>query len=319
MLSQYQYGKFILALVVADKSLFEQEDFKQLRNWGISHLFAISGLHIGILMGLMIIICRQLSRVLPMFCSMKFCHFVSVLLIWWYLAILDFPVSATRATLLLTFGLSLLHCRLYLQAFNLIGIVMVASLVIDPTNMVKPAWWLSVSAVCSLFLIIRLWPNSSEQTFDEVVKQEDEQEDEQEENARGCGGKAVSHVVCNKGALINKINKHTALKIVVMPFVLSFSRNKQRIISIANNVILNLQRLFILQVALTLGMLPVVIYWMQGIPLLGLVNNIIVIPLFSLVIVPAIFVGTIVELISGSKGIGSTKLSMQYLTGYGWC
>lgn len=48
-LSEYQYSAYFYPLLVAENALLSQEQKTQLQHFGLSHLFAISGLHIGIL------------------------------------------------------------------------------------------------------------------------------------------------------------------------------------------------------------------------------------------------------------------------------
>lgn len=198
---------------------------------------------------------------------------------------------------------------MYLQAFNLIGLVMVASLILDPANMVKPAWWLSVSAVCSLFLIMRLWPHSTDKPsvdenkhIEEISESNNVKREVKSREERNSVSPDTDKTVHENISVIDNLFYGRFFKVAFRPAGLLFAKNKHRLINVFNSLTLNFNRLFILQIALTVGMLPVVIYWMQGVPVLGLINNMIVIPIFSIVIVPAIFLGTIVQLISETHG-----------------
>lgn len=84
--------KYLLALILGDKSLFTEEEKEMHSELGISHLFAISGLHVGLLC---MILEKRLSK-----------KVVSVIVLS-YMVIAGFSPSITRAALMYVLGTNL--------------------------------------------------------------------------------------------------------------------------------------------------------------------------------------------------------------------
>jgi competence protein ComEC len=58
-------SRFVRALSVADTRGFGERDWETLRATGVSHLMAISGLHVGLIAGLFALCARALYRLWP--------------------------------------------------------------------------------------------------------------------------------------------------------------------------------------------------------------------------------------------------------------
>lgn len=143
---------FIASLGLGDRTDFSGELIQKLSFAGVIHLFAISGLHVGIVFGLM------------MFLGIPFLKFhngrnlrliFSLLMIWLYAWFIGFSPSVTRAALMLTIYYTTfllqrptnIYHTLYLSAFIL--------LLIQPHQLFDVGFLLSFSAV---FFIIYLNP-----------------------------------------------------------------------------------------------------------------------------------------------------------------
>ncbi len=85
-----------IGLLLGDSSYLDKDLKEKIREGGLLHLFAASGLHIGILVGFFYFICKRISF-LNYYTEKIFPIFVGLL----YLVFLNFPVSLERAFLFL--------------------------------------------------------------------------------------------------------------------------------------------------------------------------------------------------------------------------
>lgn len=99
-----------------------QDEYEQLTNLSIIHLFALSGLHIHMLMDM-------IKKVLKFIMPIKFCNYLGIVLIGIYIYIIPFNISFVRAYLIM--GLSVLF-KNYLNKLDCLAIVTVLMLVINP-------------------------------------------------------------------------------------------------------------------------------------------------------------------------------------------
>lgn len=151
-------GRALLkALVVADRSELDREHWSVLNRSGTSHLFAISGLHVGIvavLGGLLTTalwkVARGLQLAMPRRRAMLLGAFLSVAA---YMVLAMGQISAQRAgisalliTLLLLSGRRIHPLRAWLWALLLV-------LLVDPFAVLKPAFALSFTAAALLIVL----------------------------------------------------------------------------------------------------------------------------------------------------------------------
>lgn len=82
------------ALILGDKSTLSNEERNSFANAGAMHVLAVSGLHVGILLFLLIFILKQF----PKYISKHRATLVAILIIWGYAAITGFSPSVIRAS-----------------------------------------------------------------------------------------------------------------------------------------------------------------------------------------------------------------------------
>lgn len=107
VVSERKPQAYLRAILSGDTSSFTKQDKRLFRFWGISHLLVVSGLHVGALFflirGLISValwsafflpgryaLARYLPDLLGVWCA------------WWYVLLLELPVSATRAAIAVT-------------------------------------------------------------------------------------------------------------------------------------------------------------------------------------------------------------------------
>jgi competence protein ComEC len=106
-MSEGKAQAYLQAMLVGDTSGFTKQDKRLFQYWGISHLLVVSGLHVGafflLIRGLIsvalwsaffipgrYVLARYLPDLLGVWCA------------WWYVLLLELPVSATRAVIAVT-------------------------------------------------------------------------------------------------------------------------------------------------------------------------------------------------------------------------
>ncbi|MEM7358969.1 MAG: DNA internalization-related competence protein ComEC/Rec2 [Pseudomonadota bacterium] len=141
----------IAALMIGDKSLLSQEQREVFKKTGLSHLMAISGLHVGLVFFLVVTLMkyalmpiaklfywqpRQNLVLLPGLCAA-----------YAYSALAGFAISTERALLMLTV---FVLCRLLSREISLLRVLLLAAfllLIYDPYSVLDAGFWLSCGAV----------------------------------------------------------------------------------------------------------------------------------------------------------------------------
>ena len=149
------YAGVIIALVIGDQNAISRADWKLFSQTGISHLVAISGLHITLVAGLFAVLTGALWRrsfftniPLPlMLPAQKAAAVAGLVMALLYVALAGFGVPARRTLCMLAIvaialwqGRQIRISRVLLAAAGLV-------LLTDPPAVMKPGFWLSFGAV----------------------------------------------------------------------------------------------------------------------------------------------------------------------------
>ncbi|GAA62005.1 competence protein ComEC [Pseudoalteromonas sp. BSi20652] len=214
------------ALLTGDKSLMSFDNKQLMQSLGLSHLLAISGLHIGLIFGFGYISTRflfkRVSYVGEQTSNLSIIYsLVGFVTAFIYVYLSDFLVSATRALVMLGCYLLLYFLAKQPLRWRSILFALVVVLIINPFNVLNPGLYFSFLAVAIIFLVVNYIP------------------------------------VLNT-LFVNKI------------FVL-----------------------IIIQLALFIGLMPLSLYFFNGISLAGLLLNLIAIPLLSFIVMPMLILITL--------------------------
>lgn len=237
----------LLALSFADKSLIPYEKKLLIRNLGISHLFAISGLHIGLFFSGVYVVAQLIVNHLLAankmgWFSLRLINIFALTGAWFYAYLAGFSLPTQRAFLMLFIVVLLFSLKRKYAKFDMFLLVLFVVLIWDPLAILSLSLWLSFTAVAIILGLLWAFP--------------------------------MIHHTKVEGQHSDGIN--TLIKYVKL--------------------------LFFLQLALTILMLPVQLLSFSGVSLVGMLINLIAIPLFSLLIIPAVLLASLVTLFSSSLG-----------------
>lgn len=147
-----------LALTIGDKSLISATDSQIIREAGLSHLLAISGLHVTLVAGLGFLIGRcigaALGLVVPLYSyGPRVGVLCSLLFAGGYTALSGFGIPAQRAfIMLLVWSIWFLSNRYYSPWVSW-WLSMTAVLWLQPLALMEAGFWLSFAAVASLIFL----------------------------------------------------------------------------------------------------------------------------------------------------------------------
>jgi competence protein ComEC len=141
----------ILALLIGDKSEISQTQWQVFRKTGTSHLIAISGLHIGLIAGLVFFITRWLwgyySFGIEKIPSPKIAAIFAIISAVIYSALADFSLPTQRALIMLCVIMSSILFDVRAQSWKTLAIALFLVLIISPFAVMNPGFWLSFFAV----------------------------------------------------------------------------------------------------------------------------------------------------------------------------
>jgi len=133
---------------------------KQVSSLGISHLIALSGFHLAILSALLFFLLRPLyrffqQRYFPYRFDLYDMGFFILLILAWYVWFVDAPPSLVRSYAMMAVSWLLLILGVELLSFTFLMSIVLLLLVIFPKMLLSLAFWLSVSGVFYIFLLLK--------------------------------------------------------------------------------------------------------------------------------------------------------------------
>lgn len=140
-------GGLVAALVLGERQDIERGQWQLLRATGTNHLVAISGLHIGIIAGLVFFLVRRLwpwSQYLP---SPKAAALAGLIAAALYAALAGFSIPTQRALIMVAVAMLALLGQRVLQPARVLAVALLAVVLLDPLAVLSPGFWLSFGAV----------------------------------------------------------------------------------------------------------------------------------------------------------------------------
>ena len=140
-----------LALILGDKSLLDSEITTSFTNTGAMHVLAVSGLHIGIIMQILMVVFSQFSKVL----SRKKAVIIVVIIMWIYAVVTGLSPSVLRAVFMFSvLALSQLTGKNH-NSINSLFFTAFVLMLFDPYTLYDIGFQLSFLAMLGIFLLYK--------------------------------------------------------------------------------------------------------------------------------------------------------------------
>lgn len=149
-----QQASVVAALMIGERSFMKESDKEDMRRSGLAHMLAISGLHVGLVAGILFFTSRLIMAFFPAFALRypikKYAALIAFIGVATYTVFVGAPIPTIRA--LIMTGLALLAIGLDRMPFSLrlVAIAAVLVLLMAPEALTGPSFQMSFSAVTAL-------------------------------------------------------------------------------------------------------------------------------------------------------------------------
>ncbi|TRO79521.1 DNA internalization-related competence protein ComEC/Rec2 [Trichloromonas acetexigens] len=151
----------VRALVIGDKSLLRQEDRERLARGGVSHLFAISGLHLGLVAALLYaganLLYRRSERLLLLAPARRLLPLLLLAPLFGYLLLTGDGIATRRAFVMLTAVALLMSANRQTPPVKLLASCALIFLLAEPLILFQPAFQLSFAGLFGILVLVPRW------------------------------------------------------------------------------------------------------------------------------------------------------------------
>ncbi len=143
------HAGIILALTIGDRSHISKQEWEVLRQSGTAHLVAISGLHVGLVAGLVYFLALKAwaySGVLS-FSPPKAAVLCALVAAFYYAALAGFSLPTQRALIMLSVAMAAIYWQRHMAVMQTVAAALFAVVVLDPLAVLSASFWLSFLAV----------------------------------------------------------------------------------------------------------------------------------------------------------------------------
>ncbi|MFZ9887447.1 MAG: ComEC/Rec2 family competence protein, partial [Myxococcota bacterium] len=159
----------VLALLIGDTSLFDEEQLELYRRVGAGHLLAVSGLQVSLLAlvlvraGLWVLLC--IPAVAARGLARRGAALLAVIGVWCFIGLCGAPPSAVRAAAMSTAMLSAESLSApRLRGLDALGVAGLCTVLVHPPVVLDPSFLLSYAAVVGLFAGVTPSARDAEET-----------------------------------------------------------------------------------------------------------------------------------------------------------
>lgn len=154
-------GKLLRALLLGDKGGLDQDLRMQLSRSGLAHLFSVSGLHLGLVAGLLYLggacLYRRSSSLSNWLPAGRIVPLLTLPCLWCYMILSGSAVATQRAFLMAAICAVLLLVRRRTSALALLAAVAFMLLLIQPLSLFSPAFQLSLAGLGGIIYLLPKW------------------------------------------------------------------------------------------------------------------------------------------------------------------
>jgi competence protein ComEC len=149
---------FVAGLAAGDRSQLSEADWAVFRITGTSHLMAIAGLHIGMVVTAVFFAARWFWALVPWLClrlpAQKAGMLAAVAAAGGYALLSGFEPPAQRALLMLLLGFLALWTERPADLPRMLALAWIAIVAANPLALLSPGLWLSFTAVAAIYYVI---------------------------------------------------------------------------------------------------------------------------------------------------------------------
>ncbi|WP_176819197.1 DNA internalization-related competence protein ComEC/Rec2 [Ferrimonas sediminum] len=154
-------GDLIRALAMADRTGLSDQRWRQLRQSGLTHLVAISGLHLTLVAALVVSGLTWAGRRMlpsPSGRGRGVIMMLAATVVIGYALLAGLGLATQRALIMTLAGMALLVSGRHARPWEILLRAMALLLLFDPLAVLAPGYWLSCAAVASILLLLWLKP-----------------------------------------------------------------------------------------------------------------------------------------------------------------
>lgn len=162
--------RWILALTYGDRHLLDKQDWMLMQRTGTAHLFAISGMHLGIVFGFVLLISKAVLA-----CIMYSRHIRGNTKPWLlvcpciicigYAQIAGFEIPVLRALFTVLLWTTVVICSQYWRTFSVLILLLMSFFILFPFSILGISFWFSFISVLVIIYYVWRFPLSSEKSF----------------------------------------------------------------------------------------------------------------------------------------------------------
>lgn len=154
-------GAVAAALTMGDGKSIPEEVREAMRAAGLAHVLAISGMHLGLVAGILFFLIRFVLVCLPGFAlhrnAKKWAAFIALFGAAGYLAMAGFPISAQRAYVMVALVLLAVLLDRFVSPLRSLALAAMLILIIMPEAILTPSFQLSFAATLGILAYYEQW------------------------------------------------------------------------------------------------------------------------------------------------------------------
>ena len=134
-------------MMIGDTGYIDSDTMQSFRYGGVAHIFAVSGLHIGLIYCIAYFLLRKTIR------NAQASSIISILLIFFYVGICGFTLSSVRAAIMCTVSAFTKIAHFKYDGLNALAFSMIIILCVTPLSLFSLGYQLSVCAVGGILIL----------------------------------------------------------------------------------------------------------------------------------------------------------------------